>query len=403
MSLKDQIKKAFALILSLFLCFGLKAQNLVPNPGFEIYSSCPSNFDQLDSTFNWHRVDYDSPDYFNVCATNPDVSIPQNLYGSQAPNSGNAYAGFLVYAWTIANSLNAREFIQSQLTDTLEAGKTYCLSMSVSLADSMYFAIANIGAHLSSTAINPILSSPPYLSLYNPQVENISGNILTDNTGWTKIEGNFTASGNEQFITIGNFDYDNQTDTQKVKQGNNSNWKLSYYYIDDVNIEEIMSGDAGPNQTIAQGDSIQVGMNLSGAAEYSWTPAIGVNDTAVANPYVKPAQTTTYYLTKIQCGVSSTDSVTVFVNANSIKKELNSSNISLFPNPGNGEFTISSAVAFQNGQLQIFDIDGKLVGSYSFKGQKTSLSLTELKEGVYFYAIVQSGNVLKRDKVVIIK
>jgi hypothetical protein len=405
MSLKDQIKKTLAMVsLSAFLCFGLTAQNLVPNPGFEIYSGCPNDFDQLDSTINWHSVGDDSPDYYNSCASlSTDVSVPQNLAGSQSPNSGNAYAGFIVYAWTVANNLNAREFIQSQLTDTLEAGKAYCLSMNVSLADSMYFAISNIGAHLSSSAINPILLSPPHLASYIPQVKNASGNILINKTNWTKIEGSFTAVGNEQFITIGNFDFDNQTDTQRVSPGNDPNWRQSYYYIDDISLEEITPGDAGPNQTITQGDSIQIGMNLIESAEYSWSPAGGMNDTTVANPYVKPTQTMTYYLTKIQCGVSSMDSVTVFVDPNSVREEKISSSISLFPNPSTGEFTINAVVPFQNGQLHIFDINGKLVSSYLLKGQKTSLNLAELKEGVYFYTIISNNKVLKRDKIVIIK
>jgi hypothetical protein len=77
--------------------------------------------------------------------------------------------------------------------------------------------------------------------------------------------------------------------------------------------------------------------------------------------------------------------------------------IDIYPNPNSGLFTISSSIPFKEEELQIFDINGKLVGSYSFKGQKTSLTLTELKDGVYFYTIVQEGNLLKRDKVIIIK
>ncbi|KAF0204319.1 MAG: hypothetical protein FD170_224, partial [Bacteroidetes bacterium] len=72
--------------------------------------------------------------------------------------------------------------------------------------------------------------------------------------------------------------------------------------------------NAGADVSICSGTSTQ--LNGSGGVLYSWSPATGLNNTAIANPMASPSTTTTYTLTVTnaagQC--SSTDQVTVTVN-----------------------------------------------------------------------------------------
>lgn len=65
---------------------------------------------------------------------------------------------------------------------------------------------------------------------------------FSDTTQWTQIQGCFTANGGEQYITIGNFNYNVNTDTLYVGTNNpdpnytNPLYDYSYYYIDDVSL-----------------------------------------------------------------------------------------------------------------------------------------------------------------------
>lgn len=69
---------------------------------------------------------------------------------------------------------------------------------------------------------------------------------------------------------------------------------------------------AGQDGEICVGDSVQ--LKGSGALTYSWTPAIGLSDVAIAEPYASPETTTTYIVFGTDAdGCTGTDTVTVFV------------------------------------------------------------------------------------------
>ena len=45
----------------------VRGQNLVPNPGFEIYNACPSTYGELERAVPWNKPTTGSTDYFNAC------------------------------------------------------------------------------------------------------------------------------------------------------------------------------------------------------------------------------------------------------------------------------------------------------------------------------------------------
>src|SRR5687768_6067831 len=75
--------------------FFISQTNLVQNPSFETYSSCPNNVAQVNYATGWNIYE-NTPDYFNFCGSS-GFSIPLNAFGYQYPANGNAYAGFLNY------------------------------------------------------------------------------------------------------------------------------------------------------------------------------------------------------------------------------------------------------------------------------------------------------------------
>ena len=119
-------------------------QNLVPNGDFEIYSHCPGNSYQLKWAIPWDSVQWQMPaDYYNECGTG-GFSVPGDLGGYQYAHSGRGYAGIYTYADL---GPNFRKYMEVKLTDTLQAGKKYCVEFYVSLADSFRYATNEIGAY----------------------------------------------------------------------------------------------------------------------------------------------------------------------------------------------------------------------------------------------------------------
>jgi OOP family OmpA-OmpF porin len=222
----------------LIVCFffavseGISQVNLVPNPSFEEYNTCPEFGNQLIESVNlWKSPNTNSPDYFNSCVTVQNGhSIPQNVYGFQEARTGDAYAGIRSMAGADGN--NIREYIQIELTEILIQNNTYKIDFFVSLADNSMYSCNDIGVFLSQ---NDVFQNNDLNMNYNPQViNNTIENKLNDKTDWIKISLNYLASGNERFITIGNFKSNDLSDTTHLNDG--TTYNTSYHYIDDVSI-----------------------------------------------------------------------------------------------------------------------------------------------------------------------
>ncbi len=225
----------------LSLCFAIsllfcKAQNLVPNPSFEINTaaydsisgSCilPLGGFGLGMVPPWDSPSNGSPDPFDTCASQfSSAGVPNSMYGYQQPHSGGAFAGATFY-----ESNEFREYIQVQLLSPLVAGRTYCASFFVNLADTVLIACNNLGLYFSNVHLHD--SSTQNNLNYIPQINDT--NIITDQFNWTEITGQYTALGGESYIIIGNFYPNLQTDTTLVGGWNLVPW--AYYFIDDVSV-----------------------------------------------------------------------------------------------------------------------------------------------------------------------
>lgn len=217
--------KCITPILLFFFSGFCCAQNLVPNPSFEEYYDCsmPGYFNNVKY---WVNPTGYSPDYLNPC--DPAINgfgVPQNGYGYQNARTGVAYVGLISMIET-----DGREYIQTELTEALTAGKQYSVAFYVSLADHSLYSSNDIGAYFSNT---PVSVSHSWVLPYTPQISNNPvTNPLTDTLGWTEVSGIFMALGGEKYMTIGNFKEDLFTDTMHFNWGANR----SYHYIDDVSV-----------------------------------------------------------------------------------------------------------------------------------------------------------------------
>ncbi|MFM2307666.1 MAG: hypothetical protein RLZZ367_2335 [Bacteroidota bacterium] len=233
------MKPALILLLTL-LHIQLSAQvNLVPNPGFEDYTVCPTGYttdvNQFNSMLgNWYCPTMATSDYFNICATTTQSSVPSNMFGYRQPHSGNGYTGIIMYVQD--ETQDYCEFLQTRLTQKLEAGEYYCVSFYVSVPDSMPYRFTTyaIGASLMPFADVNYQAGWGYKLFFTPVISNPVNNYIRPADGWVKVSGTYRAIGNEEYLTIGNYTEDDSTPVSIVVPTGTEN-KI-YFLIDDVSV-----------------------------------------------------------------------------------------------------------------------------------------------------------------------
>lgn len=231
-------------------CF---SQNLVSNPSFEQFDTCPNMQDQIIYATGWTKFNQYSPDYFNSCSTNPWFSVPYNWGGYQLAADGNAYAGIYTYE-TPQPPIDTllREYIGAQLLVPLVMGTKYYFSFKTNLAiDTNHIfnqATNNLGMLFSTVPYSPSNPTPTknFAHVY-------SAFVITDTMNWTTISGSFITDSAYQYISIGNFFDD--VNTIVIQQQDTISDKSAYYYIDDVYVStDSISG--GIAEQDAQGSII---------------------------------------------------------------------------------------------------------------------------------------------------
>jgi hypothetical protein len=228
------MKKLFQIFILIFIIKLGKAQpNLVANPSFEIYFNLNPNSTILqDCISNW----YWGLGYFHSLRTDPSFGVPNNEAGHQYAHTGSGYCGIYTFAKSTSPPLALRNYIQTKLNQNLLIGKRYRVAFYVSLGDTMHVTNNNIGAYFAPdslfTTANGIITNIP-------QIENETTNDLSSKADWTLVCDTFLATGNERWMTIGNF----YTDSLSAITALDSNCSLpfsincgAYYYIDDVSV-----------------------------------------------------------------------------------------------------------------------------------------------------------------------
>jgi OmpA-OmpF porin, OOP family len=226
--------------------------NLVPNPSFENHRGLPTEIGQFNLAHPWNTYapGNQPADYFHRNSNRPRTSLPVNFIGTQEARTGDAYAGILLY-------MNAKEeyseFIQVQLTEPLQAGRTYYTEMYVSLADNSRFAIDGLDMFVSERA--PLLFQGAYAE-YTPQVRNPVKEIISEKEEWVKISGTFEAKGGERVLTIGNFRPRAKTTAKRVKSAVNHKdpYDYAYYYVDDIKLALADGPDPADEPVVAQAE-----------------------------------------------------------------------------------------------------------------------------------------------------
>jgi OOP family OmpA-OmpF porin len=119
------------------ISWSLNAQNLVPNPGFEIANRLPDKAgNSIALAKDWIPPKYASDYYYK--GTGSHSGTPKNIFGRQKPHSGNAYAG-------ICTRTKFLEYLEAKLSDTLEKGREYLVEFYICRAERSLGALKEFG------------------------------------------------------------------------------------------------------------------------------------------------------------------------------------------------------------------------------------------------------------------
>jgi hypothetical protein len=153
------------------------------------------------------------------------ASVPYNCFGFQYPASGNAYSGFLSFS---AYGGNNREFLGTQLTNTMIIGQKYFVKFKLvlSLDNTSNSSSDKVGVRFSTVQHNSVTSTPPI----NNFSHIYATTQISDTLNWTTIFKSFVADSNYAYVEAGNFFDDANTNYAILRpQATNT----SYYYFDE--------------------------------------------------------------------------------------------------------------------------------------------------------------------------
>lgn len=230
-------KRIFIFSFFLFANFSFAQVNLVPNFSFEQYSTCPNAADQIQYANGWGKYSGNSPfvttpDYYNACSADSLMGVPKSFSCSQQDHRNcGAYVGLGTYCTCAADY---REHIGILLSSPLVIGQKYFLSFYTVLGE--YW----LGTNLSGMPSNNIglrLSTLPYSPSNPVPIDNFShlrsSTIITDSVNWQRISGSIIADSAYQYLIVGNFYDDANTDTIQYSCGVCFNYG-SFYLVDDI-------------------------------------------------------------------------------------------------------------------------------------------------------------------------
>lgn len=204
-----------------------------------MYENCPKRLGNFASDVKFWSVPTEgSTDYFNACST--AMGTPKNFNGEQAAEFGQGYAGLYLYAPD-----DYREYLQAELTETLEEGREYQISFYVSLAERSDFAVKEFGVLFAKDRLDiPTKKELSKRHWYRQKGNSYNymeigyNNFYSDTQDWIEVSTRFIAKGTERFMVLGNFE--NNARTRKFVTKRNAR-QGAYYYVDRVEVVSVES------------------------------------------------------------------------------------------------------------------------------------------------------------------
>jgi len=376
--------KKLLLIVFLFILCNSYAQNLVLNPSFENFSPRDSNqiylfVCDIDNWFEPYSQPFCTDEYYNRNAPNTSTSWALT---QQEIRTGDGMIAISVFRGPTDLSIY-REYAETKLGTPLINNKNYCISYYVSLCSRAKYAIDGLCACFSSDSL---MTSPPDMLIYcNSNNLTCNSSITNDTLNWTKISLNYYAIGGEQYLTIGNFKTNNETNYTETNYPNFGELAETYYFIDDVAVYECNTPEYPaniPDKMPCKGETVTLGSPTRPQYLYEWKDAAGnIISTEGAITFV--ADTPTYYVLKQKDFKFDETTDTCFITVEPFC--LHIPNVITPNNDGINDFFVIDGGSELTVDLQLFNRWGKLV--YHSKHYQNNWPVNDIADGVYFYII----------------
>lgn len=255
-------------------------QNLVPNYSFEQETSCFTQnigfqMPEINYANGWSMPTMGTADHFHPCHTGGfgQFTPPNTWAGDKLPQDGNAYAGLMTYEF--GTSVDYKEYMQIALTSPLVAGATYDIGFYYSLSNNSQYMTDGLGMRLETGATSQPTNQGP---IGVPSHLEVSG-IQTDTSGWTLLQGTYTAIGGEDHLIIGCF---TSSTILNITSNTYGFAGQAYYFIDSV----FVSIPCDP--TITSGNTYcetAAPVDLNAITEGTWSgPGITNTNTGTFDP-----------------------------------------------------------------------------------------------------------------------
>lgn len=209
-------------------------------------------------------------------------------------------------------------------------------------------------------------------NVYNAELSDATGSFATPlNIGTlaTSATGNLTINGIIPAGTPAGSGYRIRvvsTDQPAVSNDNGA----------DLSIHTLPVIDGGPDRTVCAGSSVT--LTATGAVQYGWT-----NSVINASPFT-PAATQTYTVTGTDAnGCQGTDQVTVTVDPCLGLDNSALTDIRIYPNPVQTDFTLQLPPGETEGLLSITDLSGKVLRNFKVTADMSTYSIGDLPAGSY--------------------
>ncbi len=161
-----------------------------------------------------------------------------------------------------------------------------------------------------------------------------------------------------------------------------------------VNVHPIPTVNAGPDQNVLAGSTVQLNPTATNVATYVWSPSDGLNCTTCPNPVASPTKTTNYTVdVASDFGCKSSDEVTLFVTCdgkqlwmpNTFTPNADGQNDRFYPH-GRGITTVKRFRIYDRWGELIYDISNMPVDDANY-GWDGTYKNQPLKPDVYVYIV----------------
>ncbi len=284
------------------------------------------------------------------------------------------------------------------LTQTagLPSGATFSVGTTVqtfSVVDSFSNSTTCSFSVVVTDAQSPTITCPPDTSLCSAVVSSIAPVSILDNCVAPAVTytllGATTGTGTTN--ASGTFSVGVTTVTYKATDASGNTGTCSF----SVTVKAIPSVSVAGGGTICAGNSTT--LTASGANTYSWNT--GSTSSSIAVTPTANANYTTVGTGTNGCVKTVTTSVVVDPCTGLNNSSITLSNLSVYPNPNNGEFTISTQIDMI---ITIENNLGQVVKTVSLnQSNNHKVSVSNLANGIYF--VSNTGNNVAKQKIIVSK